>query len=238
MSEGAIIADIRPTTPLLLCPSAPILSLTMSPARSDPRDDAALVAAINDGDTAAFEALYDRYRDWVYRLAWRFTANREDALDTLQETFAYLLRKRATLTLTARMTTFLYPVVKHTATRLRRRRQREPAAGDLAHPMAVGDVAQHAGGPSLRSKGGFTTADHPVLTINDNPTDSLNDLRTILASLPGDQREVTLMRFVDDMTLPEIAAALDIPLGTAKSRLHHALKNLRESPTLKRYFQE
>jgi RNA polymerase sigma-70 factor (ECF subfamily) len=247
---------------------------------SDPRDDAALVAAINDGDTRAFEALYFRYRDWVYNLAWRFTANREDALDTLQETFAYLLRKRTPivvqaslpasspdesagaeqtpivvsrctsgpasspderagakrerLELTARMTTFLYPVVKHTATRIRQRHRRERSAGDLARNPAS-HVHANPGGPNLANPA--DPNDLPVLTTTDDPTDSLNDLRAILASLPADQQEITLMRFIDDMTLPEIAATLDIPLGTAKSRLHHALRKLRESPALHRHFQ-
>jgi DNA-directed RNA polymerase specialized sigma24 family protein len=38
------------------------------------------------------------------------------------------------------------------------------------------------------------------------------------------------MRFVDDMTQPEIAAALDLPLGTVKSRLHHAILAARQLP--------
>ena len=46
------------------------------------------------------------------------------------------------------------------------------------------------------------------------------------------------MRFVDDMTLQEIADALNIPPGTVKSRLHHALKTLRENEGTRRYFDE
>jgi len=46
------------------------------------------------------------------------------------------------------------------------------------------------------------------------------------------------MRFVDDMTLQEIADALNIPLGTDKSRLHHALKTLRENEPTRRYFED
>ncbi|MBC8468275.1 MAG: hypothetical protein H8D56_02285 [Planctomycetes bacterium] len=46
------------------------------------------------------------------------------------------------------------------------------------------------------------------------------------------------MRFVDDMSLQEIAAALNIPLGTVKSRLHHALQRLRDDRRTKEYFLE
>ena len=53
--------------------------------------DAELVAAINAGDVRAFEALYFRHRDWVLRLARRFTVDESDALDVLQETFVEVI---------------------------------------------------------------------------------------------------------------------------------------------------
>jgi len=46
------------------------------------------------------------------------------------------------------------------------------------------------------------------------------------------------MRFVDDMTLAEIALALEIPEGTVKSRLHNALATLHDNPRARRYFVE
>ncbi|MCH8853879.1 MAG: sigma-70 family RNA polymerase sigma factor, partial [Planctomycetes bacterium] len=144
-------------------------------AQRDPRDDAELVAAINAGDVEAFEALYFRHRDWVYGLAVRFTGDDELALDVLQETFAYLLRKTPGLKLTARLRTFLYPAVKHIALALRRKSLRfasdEQALSELAAPPPAAD---HAG------------------------------LEAALATLPEAQREVLVMRFVDDLALEEI----------------------------------
>ena len=61
-------------------------------------------------------------------------------------------------------------------------------------------------------------------------------LRAAVASLPEGQREVLLMRFVDDMSMNEIALALSIPVGTVKSRLHNALAALRADPRTARYF--
>jgi len=69
--------------------------------------DQELIELVNEGDADAFEALYRRYRDWVYHLAWRFTGNQQDALDVLQETFTYLLGKFPGFSLTASMT-YLY----------------------------------------------------------------------------------------------------------------------------------
>ena len=54
--------------------------------------------------------------------------------------------------------------------------------------------------------------------------------------LPVEQREVLLMRFFDGMNLQDIAAALNIPEGTVKSRLYHALQKLRDDPRTKEYF--
>jgi len=181
--------------------------------------DEELTELANRGDAEAFEALYLRYRDWVYRLAWRFTGNREDALDVLQETFAYLLGKfpgfacrQARFELTAAMTTFLYPVVKHLVIATRNRNGR--FSSDVA---VLGEIAA----PESQAPGG-----------------SRGDLATVLAALPEDQREVVLMRFVDSMSLQEIAAALDIPLGTVKSRLHNALNTLRTDRRTRDYFLE
>ena len=82
--------------------------------------DAELVEACKRGSASAFETLYRRHRDWVVSLAYRYCGNRDDALDVLQETFHYLLRKLPDLELRAKLTTFLFPAVKHRALDRRR----------------------------------------------------------------------------------------------------------------------
>lgn len=176
----------------------------------DLRSDEELIRAINQGDTAAFETLYYRYRDWVVRLATRFNGRTDDALDVLQDTFAYLLRKTPSLRLSARMTTFLYPVVKHLSLAARRR--------------------------SCRSLGCELDADVPAPPPSENDG-ARSSLAEVMAGLSPDQREVVLMRFVDDMTLAEIAQALRMPVGTVKSKLHRALERLQNDPRTRAYFQ-
>ena len=70
-----------------------------------------------------------------------------------------------------------------------------------------------------------------------SPQAGLEDLRVVLAAVPEIHREVLLMRYVDDMSLEEIAMALSIPLGTVKSRIHNALKMLAEDERTKRFFE-
>lgn len=172
--------------------------------------DEKLIELANEGDSDGFEALYYRYRDWVYRLAWRFTGNREQALDVLQETFTYLLKKLPKLKLTARMTTFLYPVVKHLALAAVRKDRRFVSDDDTLSKVAA-----------------------PLPKDTDS---NRAELAAVLGALPDEQREVLLMRFVDGLGLEEIAAALDLPGGTIKSRLYRALETLRHDRRTREYF--
>src|SRR5687767_11036586 len=94
--------------------------------------DESLVAAVNRGEGPAFDAIYYRYRDWVVRLAHRFTGNDADALDVLQETFAYFFRKFPGFRLTASMTTFLYPVVRNFALEIHRKKRTTTTAAAYA----------------------------------------------------------------------------------------------------------
>ena len=176
--------------------------------KEDTRTDQVLIDAARGGDEGAFEVLYYRYRDWAACLALRFTGNEADALDVLQNTFIYLVEKLPGLRLTASMTTFLYPVVKHLAIDIvRRKRPHEPAETLEGIPAR-----------------------------QDPPDSSPQELAAALSALGDLHREVVLMRFVDDMSIEEIANALGIPEGTVKSRLHNALRTLREDPRTREYF--
>ncbi len=178
-------------------------------ASLDSRSDEQLVSLCNGGNEGAFEVLYLRYREWVVRLAWRFTRNDADALDVLQETFSYVLGKMPGLRLTARFTTFLFPVVKNLSIAARRKRDRALGEGPLPEGAA----------PSVPEGDG-----------------SREDLAAALASLSEEHRETLLLRYVEDMTQEEIAAALGVPVGTVKSRIHNAIDALRGDPRARDYF--
>jgi len=174
--------------------------------------DQELIELANQGNPDAFETLYYRYRDWVYRLAWRFTGNREDALDVLQETFAYLLGKFPGFELTASMRTFLYPAVRHLSAAIRAKKRQLTSDTEILDELAAPASAE--------------------------PDSRRSELSAVLAVLPDEQREVLLMRFVNTMSLHEIAIALAIPVGTVKSRLHNALRTLQGDRRTRDYFLE
>jgi len=176
---------------------------------NDPRSDQELVSALNSGDASAFEGIYFRYRDVVLRLAFRFTGNRDDALDVLQETFAYLFAKFPGFVLSARMTTFLFPAVRNLSLAARRKRLKVGADFDV-DTMA-----------------GFTVTDDML---------ARSELAAVMSGLSAEHREVVLLRFVDGLTIEEISVAVSVPEGTIKSRLHHAIEKLRGDPRVRKYF--
>lgn len=181
----------------------------------DPRSDEALVQTCNQGDAraaqAAFEALYLRHKDYVLRVALRFTPDIDLALDALQDTFVQLLRQFPPtgdgITLTAKLTTLLYPIARNATITALRRAGRFPAADDIEPDQ-----------------------------LPARPDQQDDDIGRLLAALPSGQREAITLRFVDGMSIREIAEALDIPEGTVKSRLHQGIARLRDSPALKDFF--
>jgi RNA polymerase sigma-70 factor (ECF subfamily) len=183
----------------------------MQMPQADPRTDEALVDAVNRGNESAFAALYYRYRDWVVGLAHRMTGNHEDALDVMQETFAYVASKFPGFALRSRFKTFLYPVVRHLATTRRRKNSRFTGRSELSDDTAAPPLPK----PSDASR---------------------EELAAVMATLSETHREILLLRFVDDLSLDEIARAMGIPLGTVKSRLHTALATLRTDDRTRRYF--
>jgi len=180
----------------------------------DNLDDADLVELCNKGSRAraeaAFNTLYKRHKAFVLRVAQQYSADNTLALDALQETFTYLLTKFPPtgdgLTLTSKLTTYLYPIAKNFAiTQLRKARQ---ASQSVAEPDSLPGTQQG--------------------TIGDVPA--------LLAELSPDRLEVVQLRFVYDFSLQDVATALDIPVGTVKSRLHKAIAQLRNSPKVKHFF--
>lgn len=178
----------------------------------DEPSDLELISRINQGDDAAFATLYRRHRGWVVSLASRWTGDRDLALDVLQETFLYFTRKFPGFRLTSRLQTFLYPVVHNLSiTALRKRSRFQSNPEDRAR---MEQMASPAPGPGNEDA-----------------------LRSAMASLSEEHRETLWLRFVDGFELREIAEAMDVPLGTVKSRLHHAIGSLRQDSRTRRFFE-
>ena len=193
----------------------------------DSRSDEQLIALVNQGDVEAFAVLYRRHRDWAVHLAMRFTGDHALALDVMQELFLYFLRKFPGFTLrraqggplSCQLRSFFYPAVRNLSLAARRKAARHQA-DETELPELAAPAVQ--GGPGAA----------------DDPAASRAALQEVVGTLPEPQREVLFLRFVDELSLQEIADALEIPLGTVKSRLFHALQALRQSQRVKKFYAE
>ena len=174
----------------------------------DSLSDLKLVEICNSGRRRdaieAFDSLYRRHRDYVTRVALRYSSDRDVAADVLQDSFLYLLKRFPPsgegLILTARLRSLLYPVARNlTLTALRQARRRERSAelepDQLPDPRTVDPQYEN--------------------------------LAKAMRGLSARHQEILLLRFVDGMRLNEMAEALDVPPGTVKSRLHFAIRELR-----------
>jgi RNA polymerase sigma-70 factor (ECF subfamily) len=174
-----------------------------------------LVERARAGDRAAFERLVERRIDRAYRTARAILGNDADARDATQEAFLDAWRQRARLRDPARFDAWLGRILVNSCRELlrgrRRRAVREIAAGDLVNPLDV--VPSRDPAPDER-------------------TASLDTLERAFERLPAPERAILVLHHLEHQPLTEIAATLDVPVGTVKSRLHaarHALERALEA---------
>lgn len=173
-----------------------------------PIDDAALAAA-QAGDLAALNRLVAAHRQGVYRYGLHVCRTTEDAEDAVQETLWAATRALHTFRGTASsIASWLFTIVRRECFRLLEGRRRAPADLHGTEDQLAADVVDPEDALARRRR----TA----------------QLATALATLDPIQREVILLRDIQELSAPEAAAVLGISIDALKSRLHRARVNLRE----------
>lgn len=168
--------------------------------------DREYVARSQQGDRDAFSALVRRYQDRVYRFILRMVGSRAEAEELAQDTFIKAWEALPGWKPEAQFRTWLFGIASNTATdSLRRRKVVEFVALEEDYD-APGEGADPEAQLQSRQK--------------------LRALETALDRLPQDQREIVLLRELEDMSYDEISAALGIGEGTVKSRLARAREAL------------
>ena len=162
-------------------------------------DDSELVAAAQAGDTAALDDLLRRHYDRVHALCRRLAGNESDALDATQEALIAVVRGLPRFDGRAAFSTWLYRVATNACLDELRRRKRRP------EPRSVDDETETA--PST-TRPAFDQALADRLAIDE-----------ALAGLREDFRIAVVLRDVVGLDYAEIAAALDVPPGTVRSRI-------------------
>jgi len=175
---------------------------------------AVLLPAVAQGSVSAFEELYDRYASTVYALLLRILANSDDAREILQETFvkAWTSAKMFDALRGSEVAWLISIARSRGIDRLRSRKiryEREDEAGR--------EISIHS-----------AFVENPTGADRAIQSEERTAVRGALAELPEPQRIALELAYFEGLSQSEIAAKLDQPLGTIKTRMQLGMKKLRE----------
>lgn len=164
--------------------------------------DGYLVVCAQAGDRAAAEALARRYHRRLIAHAWRLTGDWELARDVVQSSWVDIARSLPQLKDEAAFPAWAYQIVSRRCARSIRGRQ-----ADRALAGVLGQARHEESTPP--------------------PEIATPRLKAAILALPAAQRATLALFYFEDLSVSEIAVALDVPVGTVKTRLMHARRALR-----------
>lgn len=184
-------------------------TLAYAAPMDDLPEDCALMLRYCDGDVRAFEDLYRRHNDALFRYLLRLCRQHDSAEDVFQEVWGKIIQARENYRPTARFSTFLYRVAHNCFIDHIRRNKRHNQTVDI-EPDGQPDPAEQ---PDLLTERSLAR----------------RRLEVALQDLPAEQRDVFLLREEAGFNLDQIAAITGTNRETAKSRLRYAVSKLREA---------
>jgi RNA polymerase sigma-70 factor, ECF subfamily len=170
-------------------------------------DESDLIDRAQAGETAAFQRLAERYAAPLWRCAMALGKDRHWAEDLAQETLVEAWRSLVRFDGRCLFSTWLYGILRHRF--LKGKRSRSSAlfkSNASVQDFCIAHTPEY-----------FAEASEDALRVH-----------RAVANLSDEHRAVVELRFFAGAALEEISAALGCPLGTVKSRLHHALEKLRK----------
>ena len=181
--------------------------MAYAPAMDPAPEDSALMLRYKDGDVEAFETLYKRHNDSLFRYLMRLCRHRDTAEDIFQEVWGKIIKARERYRPTAKFRTFLYRVAHNCFIDHIRRNQRHQNTADIEP-----DTQQNpAEGPDVATERSLAR----------------RRLESALGDLPDEQRDVFLLHEEGGLSLDEIAHVTGVNRETIKSRLRYAVNKLR-----------
>jgi len=177
-------------------------------------DDVLVERALN-GDMSAFSRLYDRYEKSLFNFICQYVGDYEAAQDVFQETFIRAYRKLHRYQLGTNFSAWLHRIAINQAKDEFKRKRRRP----------ISNLSQAESGDETDL---FATLADEELSPEDALTrkETAARVRAALTRLTNDHMEVILLYVFRGMAYKDIAETLGIPIGTVKSRMHYAVKEL------------
>ena len=182
-------------------------------------NDNEIISKVLGGDQQAYALLVNRYQNYVFTLAMRFTKNREDAEELSQDIFIKAYRALADFRGASKFSTWLYTIVNTTCITFLRKKKLEIHSLDNEKVFEIAD-SQDSG---FRAN----------LVEQKSRIGMVNQAINLLGT---DDAEIITLFYKAEQTLEEIALVLGIEANTAKVRLHRARTRLREK--MEKHFAE
>lgn len=181
-------------------------------------DDLVLIERSQRGDRTAFDDLVRRHERRAYQYAYRLTSNPEEAADVVADAFIRVYGALANFKGNSAFSTWLYRIITNCFLDLRKKdKSRLTTSLDQA---VIGQSDQEMERQIEDSSPG------PDLISERNQRERA--VEDAVQALPEYQRAMIVMYHAEDLSYEEIAEALDLPIGTVKSRLNRARLQLRE----------
>ncbi len=180
-------------------------------------DDEILIERAQKGDESAFDTLVRKHEARAYQYAYRLTRNAEEAADVVSEAFVRAFNALQNFKGQSAFTTWLYRILTNCFLDVRKRDRNRPTV-PLESPFRTdeGELERQVA----------DTADTPHEEAERSERE--RRIEAAVATLPEYQRAMIVMYHGEMMSYEDIAAALDLPIGTVKSRLNRARLSLRE----------
>jgi RNA polymerase sigma-70 factor (ECF subfamily) len=172
-------------------------------------DELGLIARAKQRDIVAFEALYEMHKGPVYRTALAITGDRSAAEEILQETFLRAFKHVQKVREGVSLAPWLYRITVNLAYDYGKAHSRN-------WQMALEGIIEHLIAPASASP------EHAV-----EERELYEVVYGAIDKLEFKQRATLVLFYLHDFSLTEVAAIMDCPPGTVKSRLHYARENLR-----------
>ncbi|MBR2962268.1 MAG: sigma-70 family RNA polymerase sigma factor [Alistipes sp.] len=166
-------------------------------------DDRTLIAMVVEGDSRAFEPLFTRYKDAIFAMLIKRSGNSDDVEDLMQEAFTKAFININRYNPSYDFGAWICTIAKNALVDFNRSRRSKALNPEVNIPLEGRQAAANS-----------PTPEESIINAQQQA-----QIDKYIALLPEDYRQIFTMRFIDEYSYEEIAEALDMKLGTVKTRI-------------------
>lgn len=176
--------------------------------------DAGILKIYKKNKHQGLDLLYERYKKYVYTIAYHYAGNREDALDLTQEVFISIFKSLDNFKVEFSLLPWIKRITVNKSLNFLR---------DKKETLSLDQTNEHGSSIQDTIRSSENTESQLIYL------DTKQSLHKSIKSLAPKERMVIILRHMKGLKYEEIAKTMDIPLGTVRTLLHRGRKNIKES---------